>query len=54
MKCQGGMPFIDLADWIFTTACTIANPNGPALVPNVAVKFDEGVVRAGINYSFSL
>jgi outer membrane immunogenic protein len=46
--------FVDLADGSCTTACTIANPNGPALVPNVAVKFDESIVRAGVNYRFGL
>jgi hypothetical protein len=28
------------------------NANGPPLIPNVAVKFDESIVRAGINYKF--
>ena len=46
--------FVDLADGSCTTACTIANPNGPALVPNVAVKFDESIVRAGVSYRFGL
>jgi outer membrane immunogenic protein len=46
--------FVDLADGSCTTACSIADANGPPLVPNVAVKFDESVVRAGINYRFSL
>ena len=46
--------FVDLADGSCTTACTIANPNGPALVPNVAVKFDESIVRAGVGYKFGL
>jgi iron complex outermembrane recepter protein len=46
--------FVDLADGSCTTACTIANPNGPATVPNVAVKFDESIVRAGVSYKFAL
>jgi len=46
--------FVDLADGSCTTACTIANPNGPALVPNVAVKFDESIVRVGVSYRFGL
>jgi outer membrane immunogenic protein len=46
--------FVHLADGSCTTACTIANPNGPALIPNVAVKFDESVVRAGLSYKFGL
>jgi opacity protein-like surface antigen len=46
--------FVDLADGSCTKACSIADPNGPPLVPNVAVKFDESIVRGGINYRFSL
>jgi hypothetical protein len=30
----------------------IQNPNGPPLIPNVAVKFNESIVRAGVNYKF--
>jgi outer membrane immunogenic protein len=44
--------FVDLADGSCTTACTIANPNGPALVPNVAVKF--GASSARVSYKFGL
>ena len=29
-----------------------ANANGSPLIPNVAVKFDESIVRAGISYKF--
>jgi outer membrane immunogenic protein len=38
--------FVDLANGSCTTDCAIAN------IPNVAVKFDESIVRAGINYKF--
>ena len=44
--------FVDLANGSCTTNCAIQNPNGPALIPNVAVKFNESLVRAGINYRF--
>jgi outer membrane immunogenic protein len=44
--------FVDLANGSCTTDCAIANANGPPLIPNVAVKFDESIVRAGINYKF--
>jgi iron complex outermembrane recepter protein len=44
--------FVDLANGSCTTDCAIANSNGPPLIPNVAVKFDESIVRAGINYKF--
>ncbi len=46
--------FVDLANGTCTTDCAIANPNGAPLIPNVAVKFNESMVRAGINYRFSL
>ena len=44
--------FIDLGDGSCTTDCAIQNPNGPALIPNVAVRFNESLVRAGIDYKF--
>ena len=44
--------FVDLGNGSCTTDCAIANANGPPLIPNVAVKFNESVVRAGINYKF--
>jgi outer membrane immunogenic protein len=43
--------FVDLSNGSCTTDCAIVNANGPALIP-VAVKFDENIVRAGINYKF--
>ena len=46
--------FVDLTDGSCTTACSIADPNGPPLVPNVAVKFDESIVRGGVGYKFGL
>jgi iron complex outermembrane recepter protein len=46
--------FVDLADGSCTTDCVIANANGSTLIPNVAVKFNESIVRGGINYRFSL
>ena len=44
--------FVDLGNGSCTTDCAIQNPNGPPLIPNVAVKFNESIVRAGINYKF--
>jgi iron complex outermembrane recepter protein len=44
--------FVDLANGSCTIDCAIANANGPPLIPNVAVKFDESVVRGGVNYKF--
>jgi len=44
--------FVDLGNGSCTTDCAIANANGPPLIPNVAVKFDESIVRAGLNYKF--
>lgn len=45
--------FVDLGNGSCTTACAIANPNGPPLIPDVAVKFEESIVRGGINYRFT-
>jgi iron complex outermembrane recepter protein len=50
--------FVDLGDGSCTTDCAIQNagtfPNllGPPVTPNVAVKFNESLFRAGINYKF--
>jgi outer membrane immunogenic protein len=46
--------FVDLADGSCTANCAIANANGPPLIPNIAVKFNESIVRGGINYRFGL
>jgi iron complex outermembrane recepter protein len=46
--------FVDLSDGSCTTDCAIANATGPALIPNVAVKLNESLVRGGVNYKFSL
>jgi iron complex outermembrane recepter protein len=45
--------FVDLADGACTANCAIANANGPPTIPNVAVKFDESIVRGGVNYRFN-
>src|SRR6202158_5792249 len=44
--------FVNLPSGSCTTNCAIQNSTGPAFVPNVAVKFNESTVRAGINYKF--
>jgi outer membrane immunogenic protein len=52
--------FVDLGNGSCTTDCAIQNvstppnpnPIGPPLIPNVAVKFNESIFRAGINYKF--
>jgi iron complex outermembrane receptor protein len=46
--------FVDFADGSCTTNCAIADASGTPIVPNVAVKFNESIVRGGINYRFSL
>jgi outer membrane immunogenic protein len=46
--------FVDLASGSCTAECAIANPNGSPLIPNIAVKFNESIVRAGLNYKFGL
>jgi outer membrane immunogenic protein len=42
--------FVNLGNGSCTTDCAIVNANGPPLIPNVAVKFNESIFRAGINY----
>jgi iron complex outermembrane receptor protein len=46
--------FVNLADGSCTTNCAIADASGTPIIPNMAVKFNESVVRGGINYRFSL
>src|SRR4029077_6763937 len=36
------------------TNCAIADTSGTPVIPNVAVKFNESIVRGGVNYRFSL
>jgi iron complex outermembrane receptor protein len=45
--------FVDLGNGSCSADCAIANANGPPLISNVAVRFDESVVRGGVNYRFS-
>ena len=45
--------FVDLSNGSCTTDCAIANTNRPPLIPNVAIKFDESIVRGGVNYRFT-
>src|SRR6516165_1555051 len=44
--------FVDLGNGSCTTDCAIVDANGPPLIPNVAVKFNESIFRAGVNYKF--
>jgi outer membrane immunogenic protein len=53
-SAKGEYLFVDLADGSCTTDCAIVNANGPNLIPNVAVKFNESIVRGGVNYRFGL
>jgi outer membrane immunogenic protein len=46
--------FVNLGNGSCTTNCAIADASGTNIIPNVAVKFNESVVRGGINYRFSL
>jgi outer membrane immunogenic protein len=45
--------FVKLADGSCTTDCAIADASGTPVIPNVAVKFNESIVRGGINYKFA-
>lgn len=49
---KGEYLFVNLANGICTADCAVANANGPPLIPNIAVKFNESIVRAGVNYRF--
>jgi len=55
--------FVDLGNGTCTTNCAIqtgnenpataaTTPLGPPTIPNVAIKFNESIVRAGLNYKF--
>jgi hypothetical protein len=51
--------FVELGNGSCTTDCALQNPGGlgpnpleAPTIPIVAVKFDESVIRAGINYKF--
>jgi opacity protein-like surface antigen len=54
--------FVDLGNGSCTTDCAIQNPNpnatgdesplGPPTIPNISIKFNESIVRAGLNYKF--
>ncbi len=46
--------FVNLADGSCSADCAIANANGTPTIPNIAVKFNESIVRGGINYRFNL
>jgi outer membrane immunogenic protein len=49
--------FVDLGNGSCTTDCAIQTVGttsalGPPIIPNVAIKFNESIVRAGLNYRF--
>jgi outer membrane immunogenic protein len=46
--------FVDLSNGSCTTDRVIANPNGPLVIPNIAAKFNESLVRGGVKYGFNL
>ena len=52
LERQAEYLFVDLGNGSCTAACAIVNPNGPPLIPDVSVRFDESLVRAGIDYRF--
>src|SRR5262249_36751144 len=45
--------FVKLADGSCTADCAIADASETPVIPNVAVKFNESIVRGGINYKFA-
>jgi outer membrane immunogenic protein len=46
--------FVDLGNGSCTTNCAIADASGTPIIPNVAVKFNESIVRGGVNYRFGM
>jgi opacity protein-like surface antigen len=52
-SAKGEYLFVSLADGSCTATCAIANAAGPPVIPNVAVKFNESIVRGGVNYNFA-
>jgi outer membrane immunogenic protein len=53
-SAKGEYLFVNLPDGSCTTNCAIADTSGTPVIPNVAVKFNESIVRGGVNYRFSL
>jgi iron complex outermembrane recepter protein len=46
--------FVDLANGSCSADCDIAHPRVPPTTPDISVKFNESIIRAGVNYRFSL
>ena len=44
--------FVDLGNGSCSIDCPIVNPNGAPLIPDFAVRFNESIVRGGVNYRF--
>jgi outer membrane immunogenic protein len=53
-SAKGEYLFVDLGNGSCTTNCAIADASGTPIIPNVAVKFNESIVRGGVNYRFGL
>ncbi len=45
--------FVDLGNGSCTANCAIQHPQAAPTIPNIAVTFNESLVRAGVNYKFS-
>ena len=46
--------FVDLGNGSCTADCAIQNPDAPPTIPDIAVKFNESILRGGLNYKFAL
>jgi hypothetical protein len=53
-RVKGEYLFVNLADGSCTTNCAVTDANGTPVIPKLAVKFNESIVRGGINYRSSL
>jgi iron complex outermembrane recepter protein len=52
-SAKGEYLFVDLGNGSCATNCAIADVSGTPIVPNVSIKFNESIVRGGVNYRFS-
>jgi iron complex outermembrane recepter protein len=52
-SAKGEYLFVDLGNGSCSADCAIANASAPPLIPNIAVKFNESIVRGGVNYRFA-
>ena len=45
--------FVDLGNGLCMADCAIQHPRAMPTIPDIAVTFNESMVRAGVNYKFT-